>query len=105
MARGWKQKAFEPGVLVVAEHHGTFYMDASTEDALHVSALKVLRGRMSSDDWYQLEEDEEFRLGAAKVISKKDGANAWRLLQSRNDVPDEKVSFERLLTSYYEEHD
>lgn len=103
MARGWKEKEWAPSVLVLHEHHGTLYMDASTEAMLHISALKVLRGRTQSSDWYILDEDQEFRLEAAKFIKRSDGESAWELLKSRNHCADERVEVVHLLTSYIED--
>ncbi len=39
-------------ILVVKEKHGTFYYDASTKEALNVSALKILKERWEEGYWY-----------------------------------------------------
>lgn len=38
-----------PSVLVISEKHGTRYFDATSVDALHASALALLRERFSDD--------------------------------------------------------
>lgn len=90
-----------PKVLVLHEHHGKMYMDASTEEALHRSALRILRGRLMMDVYY--EDDEEFRLEAQKVVNRKDGKQAWSLLQDRCKYESEDIQLEEIETSYYNE--
>ena len=46
-------------VMILTEHHGKVYLDASTEERLHRAALSVIRGRFGvQSDYYGLGEEE-----------------------------------------------
>lgn len=90
-----------PRVMVLHEHHAKWYMDASTEEAMHRSALRVLKGRMSMNDvFYNLDSDKEFRLEAERIIARKDGKAAWEHLRERFDAEDERISLEKISATY-----
>jgi hypothetical protein len=90
-----------PKVMVLHEHHGTWYMDASTEEAFHRSALRVLKGRLEMTDmYYMLDEDEEFRKEGERIVARKDGKAAWEHLRDRFDCEDERISLETINAKY-----
>jgi hypothetical protein len=103
MARGWKEKTWVPSVLVLHEHHGTVYLDASTETSFQSSIIKILRGRMNSSDWYQLDEDKDFRDDAEKFLKRFDSDAIWELLHDRRNFADECVELVPLLGNYMKE--
>lgn len=100
-----RRKAAEwsgPKVMVLHEHFGTSYMDASTEEAFHRSALRVLKGRLlQTDMYYILDEDKEFRLEAERIVSRKDGLAAWHHLRERFDCESELITLEKVQTTYF----
>lgn len=97
---GQNKNAHVSSVLVVKEKHGTVYMDASSESALHRSALSVVRGRLSQE-WYA--DDDKFIVEAQRAISRKDGEYAWELLQDRRKHEYEYVELIQVVTKYLTE--
>lgn len=88
--------------MVLHEHFGTSYMDASTEESFHRSALRVLKGRlMQTDMYYVLDEDKEFRIEAERIVSRKDGKAAWNHLRDRFDCESELITLEKVHTTYF----
>ena len=101
MARN--KKPHVPSVLVLDEKHGYTYLDALTEEALHRSALSVLRGRLAAGYWY--DNDDDFKRQVQLAIRRKDGKEAWKLLQERRHDEYEGLSLEPLVQRYYGEKD
>lgn len=86
---------YKASVLVLKEKHSDVYFDALTEEALHRSALSILRGRVQNH-WY----DDEFLLRARLVIQRKQGEKAWEMLRERQDYEHEGLSCEPIMTKY-----
>lgn len=87
-----------PKVLVLHEHHGKYYMDATTEASFEKSVLRILQGRLSQEDMF-IFGDEEREL-AMRAVSSKHAKAAWSILQSRFDISDEKIDLIKLETHY-----
>ena len=90
-------------VLVIREHHGTFYMDASSREAFEKSVLRILKGRLAQEDMFFF--SDEVRKEAERAISKKNAGAAWQILLDRSDIDDERVNLEQIETHYYGDED
>ena len=94
----------KPQVLVASEKHGLRIFDARNQEALHASALQLLRERIRKE-WYREPKPsdgshsenrrykKEHAVWADIVVAdaNSDGMRAWRALQDRSDYEYEQV--------------